>query len=92
MMADAEVIALAMDFFEKLGVGELELRINSIGCPECRAVYRKALQEFLKPHYDAFCDTCKTRYEKNPMRILDCKKLTATNCLRGAGDDRLSVR
>ena len=84
MMADAEVIALAMDFFEKLGVGELELRINSIGCPECRAVYRKALQEFLKPHYDAFCDTCKTRYEKNPMRILDCKNPHCNELSEGA--------
>ena len=60
MIADAEVIALAMDFFERLGVGDLELRINSIGCPECRAVYRKALQDFLRPDYDELCDTCKT--------------------------------
>ncbi len=73
MAADAEVISLAMDFFEELGVGELELRINSIGCPECRAEYRKALQDFLRPHYEEFCDTCKSRFDRNPMRILDCK-------------------
>lgn len=84
MMADAEVIALAMDFFEKLGVGELELRINSIGCPECRAVYRKALQDFLRPVYDELCDTCKTRYEKNPMRILDCKNPHCNELAEGA--------
>ncbi|MBR2779439.1 MAG: histidine--tRNA ligase, partial [Firmicutes bacterium] len=73
MMADAEVIALAMDFFEELGVGELELRINSIGCPSCRAKYREALQDFLRPNLDRLCETCRDRFDKNPMRILDCK-------------------
>lgn len=73
MMADAEVIALAMDFFEELGVGGLELRINSIGCPSCRAKYREVLQDFLRPKLDALCDTCRDRFDKNPMRILDCK-------------------
>ncbi len=73
MMADTEAIILAMDFFDALGVGELELRINSIGCPECRATYKKALQDFLRPKYDELCDVCKDRFERNPMRILDCK-------------------
>lgn len=73
MMADAEVISLAMDFFEELGVGDLELRINSIGCPTCRAAYRKVLQDFLRPHLEELCDTCKSRFDRNPMRILDCK-------------------
>ena len=73
MMADTEAITLAMDFFDALGVGELELRINSIGCPECRATYKKALQDFLRPKYDELCDVCKDRFERNPMRILDCK-------------------
>lgn len=73
MMADAEVISLAMDFFKELGVGALELRINSIGCPQCRAEYRQALQDFLRPNYEELCDTCKSRFERNPMRILDCK-------------------
>ncbi len=73
MSADAEVIALAMDFLQKLGVTGLELHINSIGCPECRAKYREALQDFLRPHLDELCDTCKDRFDRNPMRILDCK-------------------
>lgn len=73
MMADTEAITLAMDFFDALGVGELELRINSIGCPECRATYKKALQDFFRPKYDELCDVCKDRFERNPMRILDCK-------------------
>lgn len=73
VMADAEVIALADDFLRRMGLKDVELRINSVGCRECRAVYRKALQDFLRPHYEELCDTCKTRFEKNPMRILDCK-------------------
>lgn len=84
MMADAEVISLAMDFFEELGVGDLELRINSIGCPECRAKYREALQEFLRPHLDGLCDTCKSRFDRNPMRILDCKVPADQEAVQGA--------
>lgn len=73
MLADAEVICLANDFLTDLGVKEIELRINSVGCPECRAKYRQALKDFIKPRYDELCSTCKDRYERNPMRILDCK-------------------
>lgn len=73
MMADAEVICLASDFLSEMGIDDVELRINSVGCPHCRATYRKALQDFLRPNYDKFCDTCKDRFERNPMRILDCK-------------------
>ncbi len=73
MMADAEVISLAMNFFEELGVGDLELRINSIGCPECRNEYRKILQDFIRPHLEELCETCQGRFDRNPMRILDCK-------------------
>lgn len=84
MMADAEVISLAMDFFETLGVGELELRINSIGCPQCRSKYREALQDFLRRSYDELCDTCKDRFERNPMRILDCKNPDCKKITKGA--------
>jgi histidyl-tRNA synthetase len=73
MLADAEVITLADDFLKRMGIDDLELRINSVGCRKCRPVYRKALQDFLRPHYDELCDTCKSRFETNPMRILDCK-------------------
>ena len=72
-LADSEVITLAADYFKILGIRELELHINSIGCPVCRKKYREALKQFLKPKYDELCDTCKNRYERNPMRILDCK-------------------
>lgn len=73
MMADAEVISLADAFLKKMGILDIELRINSVGCRKCRPIYRDALQDFLRPHYDELCDTCKSRFETNPMRILDCK-------------------
>jgi len=73
MSADIEVIAFATDFLNTMGIHDLNLRINSIGCPNCRKKYREALQDFLRPNYDKLCQTCKDRFEKNPMRILDCK-------------------
>ncbi len=73
MMADTDVICIGHDFLEEMGIRDTVLEINSVGCPVCRANYRKALQDFLRPHYDELCDTCKDRFERNPMRILDCK-------------------
>lgn len=73
MMADADVICLGHDFLEEMGIKDIVLEINSVGCPTCRETYRRALQDFLRPHYDELCDTCKNRFDKNPMRILDCK-------------------
>lgn len=70
---DAEVIALALDFFKSLGVKDLSLNINSIGCPKCKGEYNAKLREYFKQHEEKLCDTCKTRLEKNPMRIIDCK-------------------
>lgn len=84
MMADAEVIGLASDFLNSLGINDLELRINSIGCPQCRDTYRNALRAFLKDKYDDLCDTCKNRYERNPMRILDCKSPQCQEKVKGA--------
>ena len=71
---DAEVILLALMLFEKLGVHDLMLHINSIGCPECRKEYNRALREFLGEHIGDMCETCRDRFEKNPMRIIDCKE------------------
>ncbi|MBR3146560.1 MAG: histidine--tRNA ligase [Eubacterium sp.] len=73
MLADCDVISIGHDFLDEMGVKDVELRINSVGCPKCRAAYRKALQDFLRPHYDELCETCQDRFERNPMRILDCK-------------------
>ncbi|MDR2156498.1 MAG: histidine--tRNA ligase [Clostridiales Family XIII bacterium] len=84
MIADAEVIALADDFLRSLGVTDTELRVNSIGCPNCRDGYRHALKAFLGSKRDELCDTCKIRYEKNPLRILDCKSPRCAELTVGA--------
>ena len=84
MIADAEIIAMGYDFLKSMGVTDLTLEINSVGCPECRAKHRSALKEFLLPKYDQLCDTCKSRFEKNPMRILDCKSPIDQALVQGA--------
>lgn len=71
---DAEVISLAMDSLKKLGLKSLSLNINNLGCPSCRPKYNDALKKYLEENYEGLCSTCKTRFEKNPMRILDCKE------------------
>ena len=71
--ADAEVIALASELFETIGVHDLTIKLNSIGCPKCRGRYQNALREYLQSRYDELCPDCKSRFETNPLRILDCK-------------------
>ncbi len=71
--ADAEVISLAKNIIDMLGIKGIQLYINSIGCPTCRKAYHKALQEYFSASKDQLCETCLSRLEKNPMRILDCK-------------------
>lgn len=71
--ADAEVILAASLFLERLGV-KTRLELNSIGCPECRAEYNKALKEYFRPHLSDMCETCRSRFDKNPLRMLDCKE------------------
>lgn len=73
MMADAEVIALASDFIKRVGIKDVELRINSVGCRQCRPVYKAALQDYLRPYYNELSDTSKDRFDANPMRIIDSK-------------------
>ena len=84
MMADAEVIALASDFIKKIGIEDVELRINSVGCRECRPVYRKALQDYLRPYYEELSDISKDRFEANPMRIIDSKDATDQSIAKDA--------
>lgn len=71
--ADAEVINLAVKYLNSLGLNNLEIQINSLGCPECRKKYREAIKDVLKPYLKDLCEDCNFRYEKNPLRILDCK-------------------
>ncbi|MEI3254446.1 MAG: histidine--tRNA ligase [Candidatus Gastranaerophilaceae bacterium] len=71
--ADAEVINLAVKYLNELGLDNLDIEINSLGCPQCRKNYRAAIKEVLKPYLKDLCEDCNFRYEKNPLRILDCK-------------------
>ena len=73
-LADVETILLADSMFKKLNINNIKLMINSIGCPVCRKEYQKALKDFIGDRFSEYCDTCKTRFDKNPMRILDCKE------------------
>jgi len=72
--ADAEVIITALDVYKKLGLKNLEILINSVGCKKCRADYIQKLKKYLKNKKDSLCSECKERYIKNPLRVLDCKK------------------
>lgn len=71
---DAEGISIAMRALDELGLKNLSLNINSLGCPDCRKKFNDALKSFLEENYDNLCPTCKSRFERNPMRILDCKE------------------
>lgn len=81
---DAEVISLAITFLNSVGLNDLSVNINSIGCPKCRKAYSDALKEYLKPKYDELCDTCKGRFERNPLRIIDCKSDVCGEIVKGA--------
>lgn len=81
---DAEVISLAMEALKKLGLKSLSLNINNLGCPKCRPKYNEALKKYLEENYDNLCGVCKTRFEKNPMRILDCKENSCNNITKNA--------
>ena len=82
--ADVETIVMANDILSKLNIPNVELNINSIGCPKCRTEYQNALREFIRPNLDKYCDTCKSRFERNPMRILDCKEEKCKKLNQGA--------
>lgn len=81
---DGEVIALAYQFLSRLGITELKLYINSIGCPKCRSTYNGALKGFLAAHTQELCPTCRERAEHNPLRTLDCKDEGCQNILKSA--------
>lgn len=72
-LADAEVISLVKTLFDRLGIVDVELNINNIGCSECRKNYCDALKAYFNQHIDKMCPTCLERLDKNPLRVLDCK-------------------
>ena len=83
-LADVEMIAMADRFLKELNLKDVYLTINSIGCPECRAKYQEALKQFIGDNLSNYCTTCKTRFDKNPMRILDCKEERCKQLNQGA--------
>lgn len=83
-MIDAEVVKFAVHFLTKVGMTDISVNINSIGCPECRKKYNDALKEFLRPKLELLCDTCKSRFERNPLRIIDCKSEECKKLCEGA--------
>lgn len=81
---DAEIISLAMTFLKNVGLSDLSVNINSIGCPACRKKYNDALKEYFRPHLSELCGTCNERFERNPLRILDCKSEICQGIAKGA--------
>lgn len=84
--ADVEVISLSLELFRRLGLKNLEVVINSVGCEKCRPSYRQKLVEYFSMHKDELCGTCIDRLDRNPLRILDCKKPGCSNIADGAPD------
>ena len=82
--ADASVISLANSVLRRLGLKNVKLHLNSIGCKECRPAYREALVSYFDKKKDSLCDTCKTRLLKNPLRLLDCKNSDCAEIAAGA--------
>ena len=82
--ADAECIAVASELLASFGCDGLTVRLNSIGCPNCRPHYHEALNTYLRAHYDELCETCKVRLETNPLRVLDCKVESCQKIAQGA--------
>lgn len=81
---DAELILLAYHLLQDLGIGNLSVEINSIGCPKCRPVYHTRLKEFLSDRMDKLCVTCRERFDRNPLRVLDCKERTCQELTKDA--------
>ncbi|MHB8125144.1 MAG: histidine--tRNA ligase [Desulfitobacteriaceae bacterium] len=83
-VVDAEVISLVWDLYRRLGLTGLEVHVNSVGCPSCRTDHSRKLQEFLTLRHEKLCRDCQERFERNPMRILDCKNPTCQEVTEGA--------
>lgn len=82
--ADSEIIALLNEVYRTFGISEYTVRINSVGCQDCRPVYKEKLKEYFRPHLATLCEQCQKRFERAPMRILDCKKEGCKKLAAGA--------
>ena len=83
-VADATVISLAASVLRRLGLRNIGLHINSIGCKNCRPAYREALVKYFSGHKEELCDTCRRRLDQNPLRLLDCKSPICSAIAKGA--------
>ena len=83
-LADVEIISMADRFLKELDLNDVYLTINSIGCPQCREKYQESLKQFISNNINEYCSTCKSRFDKNPMRILDCKEKKCKELNEGA--------
>ena len=83
-LADVEAIQIGYQLLQHIGIDNVKLMLNSIGCPTCRSKYQEALKEFIGRNLDEYCDVCKSRFNKNPMRILDCKEEKCKELNQGA--------
>ncbi len=83
-LAEVELITFVTAFIKKLGLSDVNLHINSIGCGNCRQIYNDALLEYLKRHEEDLCETCKERMKKNPLRVIDCKADSCKQIVKNA--------
>lgn len=83
-LIDAEVISIPVNFYKLLGLKGIKVNINSLGDTESRNNYREALKKYFEPHLDSLCDDCKARFEKNPLRIIDCKYDANSDIIKNA--------
>lgn len=81
---DAEIISLGMRLLQDFGLNDLELHLNSVGCGECRPTYIAKLKDYLSKHKDQLCDNCKSRIDRNPLRVLDCKNESCQKVINDA--------
>lgn len=81
---DVEIISILYMFFDRLGLQKTGLNINSIGCPSCRSAYHEKLKDFFRPNVTKLCENCRGRFERNPLRIIDCKEEGCKSFIAGA--------
>ncbi len=81
---DLEIMSVAWQLYSELGFGGLSFQLNSTGCPQCRPAYLQALKAYYRPHESVVCDDCRRRLQRNPLRVLDCKKESCQAIIAGA--------
>ena len=86
--ADAEVILMAVNYLKELGLSDLTVELNSLGCPKCREEFKEKLKDVIRPYLPKLCEDCQNRFEKNPLRLLDCK---SSECQEIYADSRIQA-